>query len=123
MGFIMIINKLFNMNEDNEIYLVIILVLAPLIFSIIDFTSCLVDHGVITWFNCYTFKTYICFIPILLICSIIAKVIWREKSLKDVLEIAFAPLFFWLIEIGFALFVSLFIGVFIDMIIGIEAMV
>ena len=111
----MIINKLFNMNEDNEIYLIIILVLAPLIFSIIDFTSCLVDHGVITWFNCYTFKTYIC--------SIIAKVIWREKSLEDVLKIAFAPLFFWLIEIGFALFVSLFIGVFIDMIIGIEAMV
>ena len=111
------------MNKDNEFYLVIALFLAPLIFSTIDFSRSLVDHGIITWFNCYTFKIFFISIPILIICSIIAKLIWREKSIDEITKYTFLPLFIWFFEIGFALFISLFIGVFADMTIGMESMI
>ena len=111
------------MNNDNEFYLVIALFLAPLIFSTIDFSRSLVDHGIITWFNCYTFKIFFISIPVLLICSVIAKLIWREKSFDEISKYAVFPLFIWFIEIGFALFISLLIGVLIDMMIGINGMI
>lgn len=116
-------NKFTCMNEDNKFYLEIALFISPFIFSLIDFTSCLVNHGIIFWWNCYSFRIFLVLIPISLIATVIAKLIWRERTFNDIFKYAFIPLFIWFIEMGFALFFSLFIGVFIDMMIGANGMI
>lgn len=93
--------------KDIKLELAMIAAAILFIFSLYDFTYCLIAYGVITNHNSVSYQIITVLIPILFIISIIVKIVKWNESFGDILWEVYTPLLFWGLVIGFTLPLSL----------------
>jgi hypothetical protein len=93
--------------KDIKLEAVMIGVAVLLLFSLFDFTYCLITYGVITNQNSLSYKIFTALIPIFLVVSIVAKIIKWDESFEDILWSVYGPLLCWGLIMAFALPISL----------------
>ncbi|WP_405286205.1 hypothetical protein [Methanobrevibacter sp.] len=99
--------KKFLDTKDNRLELLMIAVGILFIFTLFDFTYCLVTYGVITNHNSLSYQIITLLIPALFIISVIVKIFRWNVSFSEIIWDIYTPLLFWGILIGFTLPLSL----------------
>jgi hypothetical protein len=93
--------------KDIKIELIMIATFFIFIFTLFDFTHCLISYGVVNGQNSLTYHIIAILIPSLFLIGVIIKIIKWNESFGDILFSVYAPLLFWVIIIGIALPLSL----------------
>ena len=90
------------------------------LFTLFDFTHCLVAYDLISYQTSLTYQIVTILIPGLFVLSVIVKMVRWNTDFKDILFEAYALLFFWIIIIGITLPISLVFAGFCDAIITVD---
>lgn len=91
------------MDEDSELYLLIVAIMGPLIFSIFDFGYCLWKYGVISFDTSLSCRIFVYLIPLLVIGAIISKFFNRNESLNKIMSVLFVFCLAWAFDMVLAL--------------------
>ena len=106
MRFIDNMKKFLNI-KDNKLEWLMIAVGILFIFTLFDFTYCLITYEVITNHNSLSYQIITVLIPVLFIISVIVKIVRWDVSFSEIIWDIYTPLLFWVILIGFTLPLSL----------------
>ena len=109
--------------KDNKLELIMIATFLIFIFTLFDFTHCLITYGVVNGQNSLTYNIIAILIPALFVIGIIIKIIKWDESFGDILFSVYTPLLFWAIIIGIALPLSLIFAGICDGIIMIDSFI
>ncbi|WP_462316446.1 hypothetical protein [Methanobrevibacter sp.] len=93
--------------NDRKLELMFVGVWVLLLFSLFDFTHCLLTYDVITYHNSLSYRIITALVPIFFVVGVIVKIIKRERSFGDILFSMYAPLFLWAFTMALALPLSL----------------
>lgn len=93
--------------KDRKLELMFVGVWVLLLFSLFDFTHCLLTYDVITYHNSLSYRIITALVPVFFIVGVIVKMIRWEKSFGDIQFSMYAPLLFCAFTMALALPLSL----------------
>lgn len=93
--------------RDVKLELIMVVFAFIFLFSLFDFTYCLITYTAITNQNSLSYRIFTMLLPIPLVISVIIKIIKWDETFGDILFSAYAPLFVGGLTMALALPVSL----------------
>ena len=93
--------------KDRKIELIMIAAVIAFLFSLFDFTRCLMIYGVITNQYSLSYQIFVMLIPISFVICVIVKIAKWNLNFEDILWDVYTPLLCWAFIMAFALPCSL----------------